>query len=1321
MALSFGIIVFRIHIKGGCIVSQKIKNLLISIASSRKTLLIIMGVIILSIAIPVLATYTGPNRTTTERVCEDIQVVDYCTYSATVSSYDVEIIGSETITTKLTTKPCTVTSNGCEPNVSIETWRRNCFGNAPDAVSVDSNVTRREVTHPEKDCHNETVAAPPATVNGSVSCTNGTNGWCRSDATLNITGSDPNPANTIIAIEGTRNGTDFACASDTCQIDATGNGSFAFEYWAVSSHGDTSYKGNTTITVDKETPVVGLNLSGSMGYNNWYVSGVNWTTSLTDSVSGPSHVNVSVDGTAQSNPGSYAADGSHTIKATGYDNAGNSSQTQQTVQIDQTNPVPAYTLNGSLGTNGWYTSAVNWNASATDATSGVYAVGTQLDGASVNNSASIGTNGSHTLQVTAQDNAGNLNSTSGSFKIDQEDPFVSLNLSGTQGTHSWYTAPVSWSSTASDTVSGLASHTATLNGSATTINGSVNSDGTYTLLATAQDNASNQSAQTRTFGIDQSAPTVSLNPISGTHSNIVQLSGSSADTTSGVSYVEISIAGQTHQVNTTGVWSYQWNSTSACNGNVTASVRSVDQAGNVSASTTQTFTVQNTPTTLTLPAQTNASNPVVFNLNTNNLNQMVIRISDDAGHLPAVTHTFTGTSIPSSYRWDRYMGDGSLAPKGTYTMNVRIYDKNTCTTDTASITLVVTESILSAWISGAPTNTPIPAQPTATPLPSLTPTVESAETEVAILPATGNDTETPTSTPTTTPNPNPFVLPKAEQKTTTSTSSSPKAPNSITDPILAPTTLSTGVLIGSAAAGLIGSIAAYQVAVEAERKRKEAEARKRAEELMHLRNKLTKNGEDWHGLGMDQMKQKAAQIDAINKANEDYMYESVIASGGDPNMSIEEAVAIFTNASARKEKEAVYKKAINDRYGGVLSDETIDSYAEDLSYGKTTLEEVMQKANRVIDEMQLGLASVSYLDEKLKDGRSRPLYKLREDEDNNSYTEEELMYIRKGIISEEEINQAPTIIINKSQENIIDFLAYKGYLTEFEVKEIYEKYNIFYENDFDILMDLSDINKQYKYYEVKEIVNIYSNEGKLEVILSENYKVFFADENNNENLGNWTNYGKKVAAEGIFLTEKYFINASEYYNPETNEFESLNFSEAMKNKEITLKWFEGSYENDSSFYANVAGEYSPSVNPDSIFFYSDHIEKYTKYLVIHELAHFFDFSLNSSWGGIASYDLGQFINNNYSTKVIQSILEDKCAGLPNGFCNASSDDPWELFADSFVLKVIDNDQPIYFSDEAFQGPTDFRLWFVETGIGHWLNGENIPDELFDLFFTRLDV
>ncbi len=995
--------------------SQKIKNLLISIAGSKKTLLIIIGVIILSIAIPVLATYTGPNRTTTVKVCEKVKVIDGCDYNATVKG--LKVYDDPSITPTDHQWPCTISRNVCG-NPSASSWKTFCDKSFPGVTWVTSNVLppvqEIEIFHMEEQCHNETVAAPPATVNGSVSCTNGTNGWCRSDATLNITGSDPNPANTIIAIEGTRNGTDFACASDTCQIDATGNGSFAFEYWAVSSYGDTSYKGNTTITVDKEAPVVGLNLSGSVGYNSWYVSGVNWTTSLTDSVSGPSHVNVSVDGTPQSNPGSYATDGTHTIKATGYDNAGNSSQTQQTVQIDQTNPVPTYTLNGSLGTNSWYTSAVNWNASATDATSGVYAVGTQLDGASVNNSASIGTNGSHTLQVTAQDNAGNLTSTSGSFKIDQEDPFVSLNLSGTQGTHSWYTGPVSWSSTASDTVSGLASHTATLNGSATTVNGSVNSDGTYTLLATAQDNASNQSTQTQSFGIDQSAPTVSMNPISGTYSNTVQLSGSSADATSGVSYVEISIAGQTHQVNTTGVWSYQWNSTSACNGSVTASVRSVDQAGNVSASTTQTFTVQNTPTTLTLPSQTDASNPVVFNLNTSNLNQMVIRISDDAGNLPAVTHTFTGTSIPSSYRWDRYMGDGSLAPKGTYTMNVRIYDKNTCTTDTASITLVVTESILSAWISGAPTNTPIPAQPTATPLPSLTPTVESAETEVAILPAIRNDTETPTNTPTTTPNPSPFVLPKTDQKTTTSTSSSPKAPDSTPDPDPTPSTLSTGVLIGTAAAGLIGSIAAYQAAVEAERKRKEAEARKRAEELMRKKQLLAKGGIDTY-----QMNTK--EIDKLYKENEAAIRQKV----QDEKIAMEQAEA---NETSKREAWI----AAEENYLDILWASEFAKRKAELEKEKIQIHDIPEYWDAVQSgkEEYENIINDIYLNEmKLNDQEMVDQFKQDQKEVNNEKKAEQQLFL--DYIEAKKVGRLKDISISKNKEIINNIKLYKDYVNDY--------------------------------------------------------------------------------------------------------------------------------------------------------------------------------------------------------------------------------------------------------------------------------------------------
>ena len=870
--------------------SRKIKEIILSILSSRRKLTYLILIATLIIVIPVLATYTGPNRTVDEWQCHKEMVITGCYY--TMPAEDEFHLN------------CKVASTypGC-PHPAADFF-----------AGCDGNSQLHYIQEEQEFCKWVAVPAPPATVSGNVSCTNGSNGWCRSDATLNITGVDP--IYSIIAIEGTRNGTDFACASDTCQINATGNGSFAFEYWAVSSHGDTSYKENTTISVDKENPEINLSVSGSIGHNNWYVSNVNWSTTVTDNISGPSHADITLDGSAQANPGSYGADGTHTIQATGYDIAGNNVQTQQTVSIDQTNPIPTYALSGSLGSNNWYISDVAWTGTATDATSGINAIQVQVDGGVVNNPASIAANGSHTIQVTAQDLAGNIASTSGSFQIDQEMPTLNLNLSGTAGQNGWYISPVSWTSSASDAVSGLSSHTLTLNSAPTAADGITRSDGTYTLNAIAQDNASNQTTQTKNFGIDQTAPTVSFSPLSGTYSDSVALSGSSADDTSGVAYIEIQVAGQTHQVPATGDWSLNWNTKSTCNGDVTATVRAFDQAGHASAPQNQSFTIHNQSVKITLPSQIDASQPVPLGINPSNISRMTVRITDDAGKLPAISQTYTGASIPSNYQWDRYMGDGSLAPKGTYTLNVLIQDKNTCVEDAASITLVVSDSKFSAWVSGAPTNTPAPIYPTFTPLPSPTPTLESTTTQPAIAANTSapSATEAPTNTPT--PVVVAFLSPKAEQKTTTTTNNSPKAPTSTSGGATDDTasTLPTGTLIGSAATGLIGSIAAYQAAKEAERKRREEEARKRAEELMHQRNKLIKEGIDPIGMNTKEISKLTEKIDKANKARDAYIYNSVIASGGDPDMSIEDARAIFTNSSIKKnDGENLTEQDINKR------------------------------------------------------------------------------------------------------------------------------------------------------------------------------------------------------------------------------------------------------------------------------------------------------------------------------------------------------------------------------------------------------------------------
>ena len=83
-----------------------------------------------------------------------------------------------------------------------------------------------------------TVTYPPVTVSGSVVCeVAGRDGWCRGGARLSISGSEPLSGESILALEGTRNGQDFACPGATCQVPLV-EGANAFTFWAHSSWGE---------------------------------------------------------------------------------------------------------------------------------------------------------------------------------------------------------------------------------------------------------------------------------------------------------------------------------------------------------------------------------------------------------------------------------------------------------------------------------------------------------------------------------------------------------------------------------------------------------------------------------------------------------------------------------------------------------------------------------------------------------------------------------------------------------------------------------------------------------------------------------------------------------------------------------------------------------------------------------------------------------------------------------------------------------------------------------------------------------------------------
>ena len=144
--------------------------------------------------------------------------------------------------------------------------------------------------------------------------------------------------------------------------------------------------------------------------NGWYVSDTQVSAIASDLDSGLFMLEISTDGGAWVN---YSApitlsDGVHTIQFRATDNAGNTTETTQTIKVDTVTPILNFSVNGKAGLNGWYTSITQVSAASSDFGSGVAAIeGVADSGAwSTVNSLSF-SEGLHTYQFKAVDSAGN--------------------------------------------------------------------------------------------------------------------------------------------------------------------------------------------------------------------------------------------------------------------------------------------------------------------------------------------------------------------------------------------------------------------------------------------------------------------------------------------------------------------------------------------------------------------------------------------------------------------------------------------------------------------------------------------------------------------------------------------------------------------------------------------------------------------------------------------------------------------------------------------------------------------------------------------------
>ncbi|MGA7194451.1 MAG: Ig-like domain-containing protein [Anaerolineales bacterium] len=457
----------------------------------------------------------------------------------------------------------------------------------------------------------------PPTITGTLLCAQtGSNGWCVSGAQLQLSASDPQ-GYTVSIIGDVGDGVEFSCGS-SC-TEALPNGSATASYTATSDTSNLSASGSTAWKYDSIPPSLSSSItSGTAGANGWFTSAVTVTASASDSISGIASVEYSLSGGAWQSGSSVlvSGDGTHTVQFRATNNAGLTTTGSATiVKIDTSAPTLALSASGTLGMNNWYTSNVTITANSSDSISGIASVQYSLDRGAwqAGNVATISSNGNHTIEFLATDNAGNTATASQSIKIDQTIPIVTFTPTGTLGQNGWYQSSVSLAIAASDSVSGIASLQYSLDSGSTFLNYSaplsISGDGIHTIQARATSNAGGAIATNSNVKIDTTPPTQNL-VLDGTlgnngwYTSTVHVNLNTSDATSGVWYSTIQNNGALIQ-NTLvssdpielgdGVNNLQFTTT--------------DNAGN-SVSASQIVSVDTTPpiTTITSPS----ANSVIF-------------------------------------------------------------------------------------------------------------------------------------------------------------------------------------------------------------------------------------------------------------------------------------------------------------------------------------------------------------------------------------------------------------------------------------------------------------------------------------------------------------------------------------------------------------------------------------------------------------------------------------------------------------------------------------------------------------------------------------
>jgi hypothetical protein len=189
---------------------------------------------------------------------------------------------------------------------------------------------------------------------------------------------------------------------------------------------------------DTNPPTTTSSVSGTQGTNSWYTTDTNVTLVATDDQSGVEKTEFSLDNgsswQAYSSPISIQSEGRNTVLYHSVDKAGNIESNQTIfVHIDKAAPISSKSVIGTSGNNGWFTSDVQVELTATDASSGLATTEYSLDNGHSWNTYShaftVSTEGQNTVLYRSVDQAGNVEpSQSITINIDKTAPTLELSL-----------------------------------------------------------------------------------------------------------------------------------------------------------------------------------------------------------------------------------------------------------------------------------------------------------------------------------------------------------------------------------------------------------------------------------------------------------------------------------------------------------------------------------------------------------------------------------------------------------------------------------------------------------------------------------------------------------------------------------------------------------------------------------------------------------------------------------------------------------------------------------------------------------------------------